>query len=99
MSERITSIPGAPIDEAPDLLTAALSTRPAAERLARRVRHPLLVIGRGYTYPIALEIALKVKELAGVWDQPGAAIRIMRRIKTQLDPKGILNPGRFVGGL
>ncbi|PYM08709.1 MAG: hypothetical protein DMD82_01840 [Candidatus Rokuibacteriota bacterium] len=48
----------------------------------------------------AVEAApLAVKELVSVWDQPGAAIRIMRRIKTQLDPKGILNPGRFVGGL
>ena len=69
----LARIAGAPIDEAPDLLTAALNTRPAAERLARRVRHPLLVIGRGYTYPIALEIALKVKELAGVWAEPHSA--------------------------
>jgi glycolate oxidase FAD binding subunit len=42
---------------------------------------------------------LAVKEVVSVWDQPGAAFRIMQRIKTQLDPKGILNPGRFVGGL
>lgn len=42
---------------------------------------------------------LAVKEVLSVWDQPGAAFRIMQRIKTQLDPKGILNPGRFVGGL
>ena len=34
-----------------------------------------------------------------VWDQPGAALRIMQRIKRQLDPKGILNAGRFVGGM
>ena len=42
---------------------------------------------------------LAVKEQVAVWDPPGAALRIMERIKTQLDPKGILNPGRFVGGI
>ncbi len=42
---------------------------------------------------------LAVKEQVAVWDPPSAAFRIMERIKTQLDPKGILNPGRFVGGL
>jgi len=34
-----------------------------------------------------------------VWDDLGAAGRIMQRIKAQLDPKGILNPGRFVAGI
>ena len=42
---------------------------------------------------------LAVKEQVAVWEPPGAAFRIMERIKTQLDPKGILNPGRFVGGI
>jgi glycolate dehydrogenase FAD-binding subunit len=42
---------------------------------------------------------LAVKELVPVWDQPGAALRIMARIKQQVDPRGILNPGRFVGGI
>ena len=30
---------------------------------------------------------------------PGAAGRIMERIKAQLDPRNILNPGRFVAGI
>jgi glycolate oxidase FAD binding subunit len=42
---------------------------------------------------------LAVKERVAVWDDPGPAHRMMRRIKEQLDPRGILNPGRFVGGL
>jgi len=33
------------------------------------------------------------------WGEPGSAIRIMRRIKERFDPHGILNPGRFVGGI
>lgn len=38
-----------------------------------------------------------VKEQVAVWDAPGPAHRIMKRIKDQLDPRGTLNPGRFVG--
>jgi glycolate oxidase FAD binding subunit len=42
---------------------------------------------------------LAVKERIDIWDQPGASLRIMQRIKAQLDPSGILNPGRYVGGI
>jgi glycolate oxidase FAD binding subunit len=42
---------------------------------------------------------LAVKEEIGPWDPPGPAVRLMERIKAQLDPRGIMNPGRFVGGL
>jgi glycolate oxidase FAD binding subunit len=42
---------------------------------------------------------LAVKSQVPVWDDPGAAGRIMERIKTQLDPRNILNPGRFVAGI
>ena len=33
------------------------------------------------------------------WGSPGDAISLMRAVKYQLDPKNILNPGRFVGGI
>lgn len=33
------------------------------------------------------------------WGHPGDAISVMRALKQQLDPKGSLNPGRFVGGI
>jgi len=42
---------------------------------------------------------LPVKERVAVWDAPGPAVRIMKAIKERLDPRGILNPGRFVGGI
>ena len=42
---------------------------------------------------------LAVKERVPVWDDPGPALRIMQRIKSQFDPAGLLNPGRFVGGI
>jgi FAD/FMN-containing dehydrogenase len=34
-----------------------------------------------------------------VWEDLGAAGRLMRRIKAQLDPANLLNPGRFVAGI
>jgi glycolate oxidase FAD binding subunit len=42
---------------------------------------------------------LAIKERVPVWDDPGPALRIMQRIKSQLDPSGLLNPGRFAGGI
>ncbi len=42
---------------------------------------------------------LAIKERVPVWDDPGPSLRIMQRIKSQLDPNGLLNPGRFVGGI
>ncbi len=33
------------------------------------------------------------------WGGPGDALPVMRALKQQLDPRGVLNPGRFVGGI
>ncbi|MBI4271305.1 MAG: FAD-binding oxidoreductase [Candidatus Rokubacteria bacterium] len=42
---------------------------------------------------------LAVKAQVPVWDDPGAAGRIMQRIKREFDPRNVLNPGRFVAGI
>lgn len=53
--------------------------------------------GGGYA---TLEWApLGVKAEVPVWDDVGAAGRLMQRIKQELDPASILNPGRFVAGI
>ena len=40
-----------------------------------------------------------VKEQLDIWDGPAEGQEVMRRIKDNLDPAGVLNSGRFVGRL
>lgn len=39
------------------------------------------------------------KEQLSVWGRPRGDWELMRRIKQKLDPKGLLNPGRFIDGM
>jgi glycolate oxidase FAD binding subunit len=79
-------LPGAPADPPP----AATATVLAGWRAAARA-------GGGH---LAVEWApLGVREACPVWDPPGANVDLMRGLKARLDPGGVLNPGRFVGGI
>ena len=40
-----------------------------------------------------------LKERLDVWGEPGTDFALMRRLKEQFDPQGILSPGRFLGKL
>lgn len=42
---------------------------------------------------------LSVRERLDVWDYTGDSLAIMRNLKAQYDLNGILNPGRFIGGI
>lgn len=42
---------------------------------------------------------LSVKAGVDVWDYNGDSLAIMRGLKAQYDPNGILNPNRFAGGI
>ena len=42
---------------------------------------------------------VSLKKQIDVWGGQPEAIEIMRRLKRKFDPAGILNPGRFVGGI
>ena len=69
-----------------DVLIAALrGLRTAAER-------------RGGTL-VVLAGPEDLKARFDVWGSPGDALPLLQRVKQQLDPRGTLSPGRFVGGL
>jgi glucosamine--fructose-6-phosphate aminotransferase (isomerizing) len=59
----------------PELAARALAMQPAARALADTLAEfaSCAVIGRGYGFPVALEWALKLKELAGVYAEPFSA--------------------------
>jgi glycolate oxidase FAD binding subunit len=40
-----------------------------------------------------------VKRHLDAWGKPGEAFAVMRRLKAEFDPAGVLNPGRFLGGI
>ncbi len=40
-----------------------------------------------------------IKEKVNVWGQTRSDVVVVRRLKEKLDPSGILNPGRYVGGV
>jgi glycolate oxidase FAD binding subunit len=39
------------------------------------------------------------KERVEVWGPVGSRLELTRRVKEKFDPRGVLNPGRFVGGI
>jgi len=41
----------------------------------------------------------ELKAKIDVWGQPRTDVVVMRRLKEKMDPLGVLNPGRFVGGI
>jgi len=41
----------------------------------------------------------ELKERVSVWGRPRSDYVVMRRLKETVDPGGVLNPGRFVGGV
>lgn len=48
---------------------------------------------------VLLEASRELKEKVGVWGPPRDDIGLMGRVKDKFDSRGIMNPGRFVGGI
>jgi glycolate oxidase FAD binding subunit len=48
---------------------------------------------------VILRCPFEIKSKIDVWGSPGDALPLMKSIKAQFDPTGVLNPGRFVGGI
>jgi glycolate oxidase FAD binding subunit len=71
-------------------------TPEAARNLTDRLRGQAAERGGSL---VLLTAAPELREGLDIWGPLGPELRLMREIKAQLDPKGILNPGRFVGGI
>ncbi len=50
-------------------------------------------------YLTVLDAPLQLKQQLDLWGYSGNAMALMRTIKQQFDPKGLLSPQRFVGGI
>jgi glycolate oxidase FAD binding subunit len=48
---------------------------------------------------VLLKAPAALRQRVDVWGETNTALRLMKRIKQQFDPSGILNRGRFVGGI
>jgi glycolate oxidase FAD binding subunit len=75
---------------------ALVAERDAAGHVIRVIGEWRRIARAAGGYAVVESAPLAVKEQVDVWDQPGAAMRIMQRVKAQLDPHGILNPDRLL---
>nr|MDQ5812054.1 hypothetical protein [Actinomycetota bacterium] len=48
---------------------------------------------------VVREAPLAFKKRVEVWGSLGSRLELSRRVKEKFDPRGTLNPGRFVGGI
>jgi glycolate oxidase FAD binding subunit len=48
---------------------------------------------------VLVKASPELRQKVDIWGDAGSALPLMKRIKAQFDPRGILNRGRFVGGI
>jgi glycolate oxidase FAD binding subunit len=80
-------------------MTGALGTDREAAAVAAVLAEWRAIARAGGGHAALVWAPLAVKSQVPAWDDAGAAGRIMQRIKAQLDPHNVLNPGRFVAGI
>ncbi len=71
----------------------------SADKIPAFVDWLRIVAKRLQGYVVIEDIDPSLKERVDVWGHVGGALPLMKRLKETFDPNGILNPGRFVGGL
>ena len=75
----------------------AACNAPTAELLSA-LRREIATLGANASLVIE-RCPTMLKQAVDVWGDPGASVALMRAVKAKLDPKGTLNPGRYVGGI
>jgi glycolate dehydrogenase FAD-binding subunit len=48
---------------------------------------------------VVLRAPLSIKKKVDAWGPAGDYLGLIRRVKEKFDPRGVLNPGRFLGGI
>lgn len=88
------------------MLAASLTTGIVRSRWLRTPEEAVALVGRLQAWAAALggacvveAAAPAIKEAVDVFGPPRADFELVRRIKEQFDPHGVLSPGRFVGRL
>lgn len=83
------------------VLRAAVEGSVSPETWVERIVGPLREALSAEGGSLVVERApAELKRTADVWGAvPEAAVAVMKRLKSEFDPRGILNPGRYVGGL
>ena len=83
------------------ILRAAVEGSVSPESWAREIIAPLREALAAEGGSLVVERApLGLKRAVDVWGPvPETALAVMKRLKAEFDPRGTLNPGRFVGGL
>jgi glycolate oxidase FAD binding subunit len=79
-----------PVDEAQALAPSA--ARAIVDALGQRARQASGAFAITAAPP-------ELKKGLDVWGPAPASLALMQALKQQFDPKGVLNPGRFVGGI
>jgi glycolate oxidase FAD binding subunit len=75
------------------------STEVSPEKLLSLVNWLRILAKRLDGYVVVEAIDPVLKERVDVWGHVGGAFPLMKKLKETLDPQGILNPGRFAGGI
>ena len=92
---------GAAVDivaQATGLMTVSISSADA-ELVLRVISGLRESVERHGGSVVALRIPEQLRGRVDAWGPDRSAVPLMREIKRRFDPKGILNPGRFVGGI
>jgi glycolate oxidase FAD binding subunit len=72
---------------------------PVSERAAATWRLLMSLAASHHGHAVMFSAPHQAKEGIDIWGPPPATLSLMRGLKERFDPLGLLNPGRFVGGI
>lgn len=80
-------------------LSIGRGLRSKKEALIRLIKEFSSVAVQNEGHLVVESFPSELKKEIDVWGEQRSDYEIMRALKREIDPKGILNPGRFVGGI